>query len=230
MAPYLSNLGISEELQRRTPEAMPSTFNTSNIMTWRAAVAETKMVKDMELNWVRVIKRYIEICMAENRYPFGTARQSVNDAIFNHLLKCRRDIVKFINASEILTKCQLREVVRACKVTPRGFTIMVYGKINLSDPTFTSWLLTNPQPSFRLKQQGRYVRHLGTYTTMVVYNRDADGPLRWNLGYEVEVPLHPDLPGNHTPTAQDLEAFALNVLWLPVMKSNRPQGWHRRLL
>ena len=230
--PFLTNLGIDPMYQQHGPDAlrMPTAFNSANAATWTNVCMSLVHTNDAAEMWDTAIRQYIDISIDAGKYPFAPHRQHVNDRIFHQLLACRRLVVRFLNLSKLLKHCTIRSVTRRCEIGDTGFTLTTDARVVLNDPTFAQYLLLKPMPAFKLKHNGRYVRHLNDEVTMFVYNAHANAELQWHIGYQIAIPLFPDVPGNHVPSAGDLERFITNVLWTPVMKSNRPHGYHRRLL
>jgi hypothetical protein len=123
----------------------------------------------------------------------------------------------------------LRAVKRTCTLTDTGFVIRVVGYIQKVDGNLKKWLTHRPWPAFRQKGNGLWERYFGQDVRIVFYNANAEASQRWHVGYEITVPLRPQVP---VPDAEDsvLEAFVLNVLWRRIMLNSRTQEWHRRQL
>lgn len=231
-APFLSNLGVLDTDQIKNPrkDSFPSAFNPNCSEVWSAVIQSMTVTEDIAANWALAIRLFIEVCITKDLYPFSNLKQSANDMILTALNDSRKAVVKFMNRTRMLHYVNLKATRREVEVNNLGFTLRVYGAAVLKDPTFEQWLLKMPMPAFRLKHQGRYVKQLDTQTTMVVYNEGASLSQRWHVGYEIVVHHFPDLPGKHMPSKAELERFVLSILWLPVLKSHRPDGFHHRLI
>jgi hypothetical protein len=231
-APFLAHLGISDIDQARSPtaDAFPHAFNINCKPQWDQAVGRVEPSDDPKVDWGLAIRNYVELCTSTDRYPFSNMKQSSNDQIVEHLKNARRAVVKFLNNSKFLNHVQIRTTARKVKMNNMGFSLDVFGQVYIKDPTFVRWLLEMPYPGFRIKHEGRYIKHIGNDVTMVVYNEGANGTQRWHIGYEINCRLFPDLPGRNLPSKAELEKFILEVLFMPVLRSSRPYGYHRRLL
>lgn len=232
MTPFLTNLGVAPMHQHHGPtsERMPAALNPANRRTWDAVCDQIVHENDPACAWSAAIRLYVDACVDAGLYPFAPHRQHVNDRIFHDLLAARRLLVRFLNLSKLLKHCTIRSVVRDCEVTDVGFVIEVEARVTLNDPTFVSYLLQHPMPALRLKHNGRYSRRLNDAITVFVYNKHAGASQQWHIGYQLFIQQFPDVPGNHLPSRAEIERFVMNVLFLPVLKSSRPHGYHRRLL
>jgi hypothetical protein len=233
--PFLSNLGVLAQDQARNPcaSSFPHAFNPACQHVWDAVVTGMLQGKDVAANWGHAITLFIEVCIAKDMYPFSNLKQSANDSILTDLQDARLAVVKFMNLSKMLSFVNIKATSREVELTNTGFVLRVYGKAILkqpNDPTFEKWLLQMPYPRFDLKDHGRYVKHLSHTVAMVVFNEGASMSQRWHVGYEIICNQFPDIPGKHTPTKEQIETFILDILWMPVLKSRRPIGWHHRLI
>jgi len=229
MGPFLSNLGIVDTDQARDPtaSAFPPAFNINSKPLWDKTLSIMPMTDDPATNWGFAIKLFIENCTASNVYPFSNVRQSATDQVVDALSHARRAVVKFMDISKILHYVSLRATLREAEMNNLGFTLKVMGAATIKDPTFEKWLTQLPAPAFRLKHEGRYLKHLARDVTMVVYSESAQ---RWHVGYEIMVHGFPDIPGHPLASKYELEKFILDILWLPILKSHRPIGYHTRLI
>lgn len=228
--PFLSNLGVSDVDQARHPtaQAFPPTFNPNCRSIWDSTISQLEVLDtDVGFTWGHAIRQFIASCIDQDLYPFSGSRQGANDQIFTELQDARKQVVKFLNQSKMLKYVDLRVTRREVEMSTIGFTLRCLGIAYLKDPTFEKWLMQMPMPAFRIKHAGRYLKHLSNSVTMVVYN---EGNHRWHVGYEIVVRRFPDLPGKHVPSKAELETFILDVLWMPVLRSHRPLGYHHRLI
>lgn len=227
--PFLSNLGIQDTDQARSPTvaAFPLAFNPGSKGIWETTIAELVVTDKPDEDWAHAIKNFVKNCVEADVYPFSNMKQSANDQILSELTDARKKIVKFLNQSKMLKYVTLRVSRREVEMSTIGFTLRVLGQAYLKDPTFEKWLMQTPMPAFRIKHEGRYLKHLSNSVTMVVYN---EGNQRWRVGYEIVVRHFPELPGKHIPSKAELERFVLDILWMPVLKSHRPDGFHHRLI
>jgi len=232
MRPFLASLGVSAIDQARSPAAaaFPISFNINGKPVWDQVIGRLVPTNDPDVDWGLAIKDFVNTCTDRDIYPFSNLKQSANDQIVNHLKEARKAVVKFLNHSEFLKHVQIRTTSRVVKMNNIGFSLDVFGQVYIKDPTFVRWLMQTPYPGFRIKHDGKYIKHLSDNVTMVVYNEGANGTQRWHIGYEITCRQFPDLPGRHLPSRAELEKFTLDVLWMPVLRSNRPYGYHRRLL
>ena len=227
--PFLSNLGILDVEQAKNPliSTFPRAFNVSALPIWISTISQMQMGEDTRSNWGTAIKFYIENCINANQFPFSNFKQSANDQILDDLKFARQAIVKFMDRSRLLEMVILRATRREVEMNAIGFTLRVCGRALWKDPTFEKWLLDTPLPAFRLKHKGRYVKHLSQDVTMSVIE---EAEQRWNIGYEIVCRHFPDLPGKHIPSEAELENFILDIMWMPVLRSHRPEGYHHRLI
>lgn len=229
---FLSGLGVLDTDQVRTPtaDAFPQSFNVNNKGIWDAAVRSVAPTKNPAADWDTVIHQYIDDCTAADSYPFSNLRQSINDMIVQDLHEARRAVVRFMDQSHVLQHASIRATDRVVKMTTSGFVLRVVGKCQIKDPAFEQWLIKLPMPRFNLKDDGRYDKSLGRNLKMVAWNEGASLRDRWHVGYEIVCNHYPDIPGNHLPSKAEIERFILHVLWMPVLKAHRPQGFNHRLI
>lgn len=227
--PFLANLGVLDTDQVRDPtaQAFPMAFNPNCRRVWDAVLTDLVMTDDVGFNWGSAIRAFLEQCISQDLYPFSNLKQSANDQILTALGDARKAVVKFLNRSKMLHYVNLRATLREVQMSNVGFTLRVLGNATLKDPTFEKWLLQMPMPAFRQKHNGRWIKHLSSEVTMVVFN---EGTQRWRVGYEIVCHHFPDLPGKHLPSKAELEKFVLDILWTPILKSHRPDGFHHRLI
>jgi len=232
--PFLSNLGIPVLQQARKPtiEGFPLAFNQNNRLAWAQAVTESEVTNNSILDWSVAIRRYVDLCMVHDLFPFQNVSQSRNDQISTYLTERRRAFVKFVNLTDLFGNLFIKSTTREVKVTDKGFVLTVNADVNVKDPTFVEWLKRTPYPKFQLDTlNGHYRRQLMDGLTLFAYNdysRSMDQ--RWHLGYEIVCPIFPDLPTNQLPSKAEIEKFVLDILWRPVMMSARPLKTLRRLI
>ena len=233
-APFLSNLGISPIAQARSPTAneFPIAFNSNNASEWSAAVHELVTTGDPTIDWGQTIKRYVQLCEQRGTYPFQSVHQSRNDEISDYLRDRRRAFVKFINRSNFFENVKLRTTDRKVTVTDRGFVLTVTANAFIKDPSFAKWLLQTPLPHFDIvKHEGRHTKMLDDGLDMFVYqDHGSNSPERWVIGYDIVCPIYPDLPSQHLPSKAEIEKFILQVLWMPLLRSMRPNTALHRLI
>lgn len=136
-------------------------------------------------------------------------------------------MLKVMDNARAFDVMTLKNVERSCTVTSQGLVLRVTASILAVDPTVTRWLLRQPWPAFRLKIQGVYRKTLDHNTEMVFFNKGANMPLRWHIGYEIRLPIVPKVPDPERATDRDLANFVLQVLWHQVEISTRTRVWHR---
>jgi hypothetical protein len=61
-------------------------------------------------------------------------------------------------------------------------------------------------------------------------DRGGHMPRRWHIGYEIDCPIFPEIPTNGLPSKAELEKFILNVLFMPVLRRQRPKKILHRLI
>ena len=232
--PFLANLGVSAIEAARYPmgPSFPPVFNPNCKPLWDQTIQALIIEDDEEPIevWHRAIEEFVSLCVVKDLYPFSNLKQSHNDLILQRLTDARKQVVKFMNRSNILDMATIRTTSRSVEVNSMGFVLKVYGQIKLKDPTFERWLLKTPYPGFRIKHQEQYRKPLGQDLTMVVYNEGASMSDRWHIGYEIVCRQFPDLPGKHMPSKSELEAFIMDVIWMPILKAHRPFKYHHRLI
>lgn len=229
MYPFLSNLGISvvDQANGPTADAFPPAFNVNAKRIWDEVLRNFTPSTNKINDWGNVIRTFVRLAEDQEVYPFSNVKQSANDQIFHHLMNARREVVKFMNKSRILTYVSLRVSRRTVRMLPTGFAIQVMATATLKDPTFEAWLLELPTPNFNLKHDGVYTKQLTPLIDFIVFN---EGKQRWRVGYEIRCNQFPSIPGNSVPTKQALEKFVADILWAPVLRHHRPDGFHHRLI
>lgn len=232
--PYLSSLGVPVLLQTRPPTnaGFPLMFNSGCKHLWDEAIREFTPTDSPITDWYNVITKFIDKASAAGRYPFTGYHQSINDLISDRLRNARRAVVRFMDKSKILKLATVRNTHRRVSMTDTGFVLTVYGDIFLKDPTFPQWLLQMPYPRFDIVRSidNRWDKNLGDNVTFFARNEGALAKDRWFIGYDIKVDLFPEVPNQPLPSKGELERFVLNVLWMPVLRSHRPQGLSHKLL
>lgn len=233
-SPFLFSLGVAVADQARAPQptSIPPALNPSNIDLWSEAVNGVQ-VKDVAQHWARALNRYLNLCTQNDRFPFQQLHTSPNDQIVDILKDVRRTFVKYVDRHQLYQKMKIRTVDRQVRMTETGFVISVVAHGRIEDPTFPQMLLglkpTGDQFPF-VQPRPRYEKQLNQWLKMWATNPAYDNPERWELGFEVSVPMFPDVPGNGIPTKDQLQYFIHHILWLPVMKATRPRGIMHRLV
>lgn len=232
--PFLSNLGVTPIQQARTPtvDAFPLAFNTNARGEWGAAVQNLQTTGDTIKDWGLTIKEFVKLCTGRGVYPFQNVQQNRNDRITDYLRERRRQFVHFIDRSKFFEGVRVRTSNREVKATDTGFILRVTATAYIKDPSFVQWLTQMPMPNFSfIKHEGRHTKVLGPGLIMFAENeRQSRSPERWIIGYEITCPVFPDIPTSHTPSRAEIEAFVLDVLWMPILRSARPQKLLHRLV
>ncbi len=230
---FLPSLGVPSDQRMNSPTkyTFPAAFNSQAKRLWETCLPETSLGTPAE-DWNYAVQTFLDRCAVENIFPFTNAHeQSRNDAILLFLSEKRRDIVKFFNRTEMLKKTRIRKVTSRAIATSEGLFIVVTAPVSLRDPTFGKWILEAPMPRFNVVREGRrWVKNITSDCDLFVYNEGANMTQRWFLEYQIRSRVLPSLPGNRTPTKKEIESFALNVLWKPILKSHRPFGMMHRLV
>lgn len=232
--PFLSNLGVSAIEQARAPtvDAFPQALNPNNKSEWGTAIQNLVTTGDTLKDWGLAIKDYVRLCTDRGVYPFQNVHQNRNDRITDYLRERRRQFVHFIDRAHFFDGVRVRTSGRTVKVTDTGFVLRVTATAYIKDPSFAQWLTQMPMPRFDfVKHEGRHTKVLGPGLTMFAENeRQSRSPERWIIGYEITCPVFPDIPTSHTPSRAELENFILDVLWMPLLRSMRPQKMTHRLV
>ena len=232
--PFLSNLGVSALDQARTPvpAAFPVALNPNNKSEWMQACSDLVTTGEAATDWGLTLKRYVQLCEDRGVYPFQSVHQSRNDQISDYLRDRRREFVKFVNRANFFDAIKIRTTERKVTVTDRGFVLTVTAHCQIKDPSFGKWLSMMPLPKFDfVVHEGRHIKHLDQGLDMFVINERLSGSAeRWIIGYDITCPIYPDLPNEHLPSKAEIEKFVLDILWMPLLRSMRPQAALHRLI
>lgn len=232
--PFLSNLGVNPLHQAKAPTAdqFPPAFNQNNRNVWTQAVLDLIPSGDGPQDWGTVIRRYVDLCTARGLFPFQNQHVSRNDQIVDYLRDRRRAFVRFVNQTGFFKDMAIRSTHRHVTVTDAGFVLTVYGKATIMDPSFVQWLVKIPLPAFSLirSETGRHTKQLVDGINVFVENEGTLMSGRWHVGYDIQCPYYPDLPNDGAPSKAELERFILDVLWMPVLRSQRPLQTMYRLI
>jgi hypothetical protein len=232
--PFLTSLGVPPNRQARPPnsESFPLSFNPNNFHVWEEILRDFIPTGNVVNDWGKVIRLYIDTCYDRSIYPFQNLHQSKNDQIYHYLKDRRREVVRFINKSKLFHEIAIRDSRRKVAMTDSGFTLEVFAICRLKDPLFIKWLQKSPYPKFDIVRQpnGRYMKPLMDGLSMFVYNDGAQLSQRWHIGYVIECPMYPEIPGEPVPSKGELERFILKVFWEPILRSMRPDGVLHRLV
>lgn len=231
---FLSNLGIDPFQQARPPTAdvFPLAFNPNNKGLWVRALENTKAYPDIMEWWGHAIHKYVDLCAEHSVFPFQDIHQAANDQITSYLLERRRVFVKFVDQTDFFHSMYLKSTHRKVVATDSGFSLAVYADAQIKDPTFVKWLLESPLPRFTHDLANRrYVKQLMNGLAIFAYNQYNEAMSeRWEVGYEIDCPMFPEVPTNNLPSKKEIEEFVLEVLWMPLLRSMRPLKALRRLI
>ena len=230
---FLPSLGVPSDQRMNSPtkNTYPSAFNYQAKRLWEKSLPDTSLGSPAE-DWDYAITTFLALCAKEGVFAFSNSfSQSQNDAIMTHLASKRRDLVKFFNRTEMLTKTRIRKVTSRAIVASEGLFIVVTAPVSLRDPSFGKWILQTPMPRFDVVREGsRWRKNISSDCDLYVYNEGANMSQRWFIEYQIQSRILPSIPGNRTPSKRDLEYFALNTIWNPILKSHRPDGMMHRLV
>jgi hypothetical protein len=230
--PFLTNLGITPIQQARTPTTavFPSALNANNKFEWEQAVQDLVPSDDTTVDWVKCVRRYVELCELRGVYPFQNVQQSRNDQITDFFKDRRQQLVRFVNHSKFFESIKIRTTARKVTVTDSGFVLDVRAICYISDPSFEKWLTRTPFPKFHIPDRnGRFARAIAEGMEMYVEHDRPRQSDRWIIGYTLTSRTYPDLPQEHLPSKKEIEAFILDVLFMPLLRGNRPSELDHRL-
>lgn len=230
---FLPTLGVPSDQRMNSPtkNTYPNAFNYQAKSLWEKSLPEKSLGSPSE-DWDYAITTFLALCCKEGVFAFSNSfSQSQNDAIMVHLTSKRRDLVKFFNRTEMLTKTRIRRVTSRAIMASEGLFIVVTAPVSLRDPSFGKWILQAPLPRFDVVREGnRWRKNISSDCDLYVYNEGANMSQRWFIEYQIRSRILPSIPGNRTPSKRDLEFFALNTIWNPILKSHRPDGMTHRLV
>jgi hypothetical protein len=234
-SPFLSNIGVHPHDQARAPtaEGFPSGLNQNNAPEWAQAVQSYRKVKTVLGNWASCLREYVDLCGKRGLFPFANTGEGRNSHIEDLLLKARQDFVRFVNKFKFFEAIHIRSTHREAVATDQGFVLTVYAKARIEDPSFVQWLERLPQPytwSRVHESRNRYHKDLSPNLCIWVENETYDMPERWHVGYDINIPVFPAIPNNPMPSRKEIEEFALEVLWMPLIRSMRPISMDHRLI
>lgn len=229
--PFLYGLGISESQIHELPLPFPSIFNPNTKYLWDKLVQSDQYRSGPPADlWRKALREFVEICQRNNRFPFLNAtEQSRNDAITERLRYERKTVVKFFNRIRIFDQVRIRKVRRQYLFKSYGFKIRMIADVEIQDRNFDKWLLKMPLPRFKVANVNSWSYDKQLNKNVLISARFINGK-RWTLSYEITVPLQPAVPGNKTPSLQELTSFVDRVLWTPAFKYHRPDNIWNRIL
>jgi hypothetical protein len=213
-------------------KGFPQGLNRNNIAEWTSAIHSLIPTATAAEDWAQVLEKYIELCEAQGVFPFSNTQTDHNDQIIQLFQRTRRDFVKFVDRNRFFHDMRIRSTHHLVHLTDLGFTLQVYAKARVEDPSFVKWLESLPTAeSFPFRRQSdRYVKRLTHYLAVFVETLDPNNPEQWKVGYEINSPWFPTIPNQHLPSKEELERFILDVLWMPLIRSMRPIGMGHRLI
>jgi hypothetical protein len=233
--PFLSAIGVPALDQARPPtvKGFPQGLNTNNVSQWTSAVHELIPSGEAEKDWALTLKRYVQFCEHDAVFPFSDVNELNNDRIHDILLHSRQYFVKFVDRFKFFDDVAIRSTHRKVAMTDTGFVLTVYAKARIEDPSFVDWLEHLPQPykfPFTRTADFKYKKQLTPHLSVFVQNETVTLPERWHVGYEISVPMFPDIPSNQLPSKAEIERFILDYMWMPLLRSMRPIGMAHRLI
>lgn len=229
---HLPSLGIAELDQQRVPTStsFPKSFNQGNQHIWDSALTYIEPHMSVVDAWHAAIHAYIDNCVAQERYPFSNFKQTVNDLISEELTKGRRMVVKFLNRNGLLNHITILRTARKVCTHSKGFVLRVEAPIRIRDEGLIPNLTHIPMPGFGPQRDGVFYRKLSSTVTMYIYNEGVRLSQRWHLAYEISVDNYPHIYTNHTPNKAEIQQFINDIIWMPILRGNRPRGGHHRLI
>lgn len=228
--PNLFKLGVPLRQQNElpTPGAFPTGFNQSTFKYWQQAVSSVS-AKTPKIAWKQAISRFIRLCEQYSVFPFYD-QQTNNDLIFTTLLRGRRQVVRFMDSTNLLEEMRPDKTVRSVTLTTTGFQLTVESQVRLinNDPTVVKTMGLR-QAS---KTTSGAIWRKGLDRDVEFYVRNAGARLnqRWFFGYTITVNVFPHIPGNHTPSTKEIEKFVMDVIYLPILRAFRPLKSNNRLV
>jgi hypothetical protein len=234
--PFLSQLGIQPTAQARGPRPteIPSGLNGHNGLEWSEAVNNTVRPKGSTLRWwARVINAYIKLCRERDVFAFANDGEGRNSYLEDLMIRARQDFVRFCQKVKFFDGIKIRSTERQATAGPNGVTIKVWANSTVDDPLFVNWLRNLPVPYQWSRQQKRfnyYEHRLSPVLTLWVEFTNHTAIDTYKIGYDVNLPGFPSIPNNPLPSRKEVEEFVLEVLWLPLLRANRPFSMDHRLI
>ena len=224
-------------------DLFPGKFNPSGLKVWEELMASEEYGKakrhfrNLDEDWSWCIRAYLKLCGLAGIFPFASAtEQSNNDFVVQYLINARRRAIKFIDDIELFKKVRVFSTSREYRILSDGFVVITTAHLTpIKDPTFVKWLQTHsPGPMFRPtgKAPMSFVRELfDNVDSRVVFHINLVNMVRPQLKMLVScgTPLAYNHVRNGAPSRSDLEKFAEETIWLPLVRSHRFSGIFNRL-
>jgi hypothetical protein len=226
----LSVIGVPAEYRDQFPQvvAYPSKFSDAGFDVWKAMLKDQRFTNRMvsmgtkDMAWHTAIQEFLRLCDESNIDPIIGGAPTAPTAYFhNQVRRGRIFLVDYANEIGLFKRIKIQFATRDMREyirTDNGFTIYSYARMfPVLDPTLPNWLTSLPMPRFIKHQRTRMV---ATVRPGVRFWVNCENLHRVYVGQEIDVPNSTiDIPGNHTPTRAEVDAYIDYQIWMPLVRS-----------
>lgn len=232
----LAIIGVPPEFHNQWPQvaAYPSKFSDEGFHVWQNMLADKSFMNAMlstgsrDGAWHFAIHEFLRRCELAVLKPFSDSTSTSGTAfVRDQARRGRIYLVDYCNEIGLFTKIKPqfvhREYMRADK------KIIIYSWARMfptNDPTFPNWLTSLPMPRFIKHQRNRMVCQVRPGVRIWI---DCLNIKRIVMGQEIDIPGTIDIPGNKTPTREQVDAFIDQQIWMPIVRAVRFDSVYNRI-
>lgn len=232
----LSVIGVPADLQDQWPQvvAYPAKFSDEAFPVWHDMLADEhfkqriQSLPNKDIAWHSVILEFLARCEAKDIPAVIGGAPTVNNAhVHTQMRYGRLWLVHYCNEIGLFNKIKVQYPHREYIRTPKGFIVYSWARcFPVKDPTLPDWLTSLPMPRFIKHNRQRMVATIRPGVRLWI---DCINLSRVVIGQEIDIQGTIDIPGNPTPTRQDVDTFIEQTMWVPLARSVRFDGVENRL-
>ncbi len=225
----LTIIGVPPEFHDQWPQvaAYPSKFSDAGFHVWQGLLADASFVRMMQTTgsrdaaWHMTIHEFLRRCELAVVKPFSDSTPTTGTAFTrDQARRGRIFIVDYCNKIGLFKKLRPQYVHREYIREDKKSIIYSWARMfPISDPTFPDWLTSLPMPRFMKHNRSRMVCQVRPGVRIWI---DCLNLKRVVMGQEIDIPRSTiDIPGNVTPTRQEVDDFLDTQIWLPIVRAVR---------
>jgi hypothetical protein len=225
----LSIIGVPAEYHDHLPtlQGFPRKFSREGLAVWKIVLDKIKSgnlfvsMASRDLVWHFTIQAYLQECEDLGVYPFvaGNTDTTRNEYITSFVRRGRMQIVKYATDAGLFKNIKVRWTHREYVRVKGGLIIRSWADMQpVQDTKFREWLVSTPLPRFQRSTHSTYKRLVRPNVNMWVRYLSAT---RVTVGYSIKVIGTLNIPGNKTPTREQVNKFIDDTIFLPVIRAHR---------
>ena len=232
----LSMIGVPLDLQDQWPQvvAYPAKFSDEAFPVWQDMLNDERFVKRLQtlpnkdIGWHTAILEFLGRCEAQDIPAVLGGTPTVNTAhVHSQIRRGRIYLVDYCNKIGLFTKMQVMYPHREYMRSKNGLIVYSWARMfPTKDPTIDKWLTSLPMPRFIKHNRQRMVCTIRPGVRIWINCLNLS---RIVMGQEIDVQGTVDIPGNPTPTRQEVDTFIDHTMWMPLVRSIKFDGVDNRI-